>query len=138
MLPILRDAARGEIEEDRTIEASKNALCVVMASGGYPEAYEKGKPILGLDTVAGEMKNDAVVFHAGTSKKENDIITAGGRVLGVTGLGCNFDKAFKNAYRAVEKISFEGAYFRKGHWLPCPKRAVEKRRQPRQYRRRKA
>ena len=87
------------------------AVCVVMASGGYPDAYEKGKKITGLDE-AGKMK-DVIVFHAGTARQNGDIITAGGRVLGVTALGDTIAQAKAAAYKAVEKIHFDGAYYRK-------------------------
>jgi phosphoribosylamine--glycine ligase len=87
------------------------AVCVVMASGGYPGDYEKGKKITGLET-AGRLK-DVVVFHAGTKKQNGDIITNGGRVLGVTALGERIADAKKRAYEAIEKIKFDGAYWRR-------------------------
>jgi phosphoribosylamine--glycine ligase len=87
------------------------AVCVVMASGGYPGDYEKGKKITGLET-AGRLK-DVVVFHAGTKKQNGDIITNGGRVLGVTALGERIADAKERAYEAVEKIKFDGAYWRR-------------------------
>jgi phosphoribosylamine--glycine ligase len=87
------------------------AVCVVMASGGYPGNYEKGKPIRGLDDAA---KLPGVkVFHAGTALKENQIATNGGRVLGVTALGRNLKAAQATAYATVEKIHFDGARFRR-------------------------
>lgn len=85
------------------------AVCVVMASGGYPGDYEKGKEIGGLDEAA----QDAVVFHAGTAEKDDRIVTAGGRVLGVTALGRTIPEAIANVYKAVEKIHFEGVHYRK-------------------------
>jgi phosphoribosylamine--glycine ligase len=87
------------------------SVCVVMASGGYPGNYEKGKPIRGLDEVA-ELP-DVKVFHAGTSKNGNEIVTNGGRVLGVTALGKDLKTAQAAAYATIEKIHFEGAYFRR-------------------------
>jgi phosphoribosylamine--glycine ligase len=87
------------------------AVCVVMASGGYPGPYEKGKVISGLEA-AGTME-DVVVFHAGTAKKDNDVVTNGGRILGVTALGSDIKDAIDRAYRAVDKISFEKAYCRR-------------------------
>jgi phosphoribosylamine--glycine ligase len=86
-------------------------VCVVCASKGYPGDYEKGKVIRGLESVA-QMK-DAMVFHAGTSARGADILTSGGRVLGVTGLGAGVKDALLTAYAAVGKISFEGMHFRK-------------------------
>jgi len=87
------------------------AVCVVMASGGYPGDYEKGKKITGLDEV--DRIKDVVVFHAGTAEKDGDIVTNGGRVLGVTALGKTIGDAKGNAYRAVDKIKFDGAYCRR-------------------------
>jgi phosphoribosylamine--glycine ligase len=86
------------------------ALCVVMASGGYPGDYEKGKEITGIDK-AGELK-DLVVFHAGTAMKDGKLVTAGGRVLGVTAIGDAVAEAKARAYEGVGKISFEGAHYR--------------------------
>jgi phosphoribosylamine--glycine ligase len=89
---------------------SRPAVCVVMASGGYPDDYEKGKVITGIEEA--EAIKDVVVFHAGTAQKNGQIITAGGRVLGVTALGDKIADAKAKAYQAVEKIKFEKAYFR--------------------------
>jgi phosphoribosylamine--glycine ligase len=88
-----------------------HAACVVMASGGYPGSYEKGKVISGLDEAAGI--EDVVVFHAGTAQKDDKTVTAGGRVLGVTAWGDTLSAALDKAYAAVAKISFDGAHFRK-------------------------
>ncbi len=85
------------------------SVCVVLASGGYPGSYEKGKVIHGLDQVSG----DVVVFHAGTRDREGEIVTAGGRVLGVTAVGKDISSAIKTAYEAVEKISFDGMQYRR-------------------------
>jgi phosphoribosylamine--glycine ligase len=87
------------------------AVCVVMASGGYPGAYETGKKITGLGDAA---KLDGVkVFHAGTSKRDGDFYTAGGRVLGVTAKAADLETAVQRAYEACAKIGFEGAHYRK-------------------------
>lgn len=83
------------------------ACCVVLASGGYPKAYEKGKVITGLDTVT-----DAFVFHAGTKKQGDTIVTSGGRVLGVTATAPTLDEAIQKAYADVHKIQFENVHFR--------------------------
>jgi phosphoribosylamine--glycine ligase len=87
------------------------SVCVVMASGGYPGNYPKGKPILGLIEAA-KLPNTKV-FHAGTALKEGQIVTNGGRVLGVTALGKDLRAAQAAAYMAVEKIHFDGAQFRR-------------------------
>jgi phosphoribosylamine--glycine ligase len=85
-------------------------VCVVMASKGYPGKYEKGLPVSGLEEVAN--LPETFVFHAGTAQKDGDIVTAGGRVLGVTARGKDIPDAIKNAYKAVETISWDGAYYR--------------------------
>ena len=88
--------------------SQKKALCVVAASQGYPEDYEKGKEITGITESA-----DALVFHAGTRlDQEGKLVTNGGRVLGVTGLGDDFGQAAKRAYRSIEQIQFSGCYYR--------------------------
>jgi phosphoribosylamine--glycine ligase len=86
------------------------SVCVIMASGGYPGNYPKGKIITGLE-VANALPNTKV-FHAGTAMKEGQIVTSGGRVLGVTALGKDLKAAQAAAYAAVECIQFEGAHFR--------------------------
>ena len=87
------------------------ATCVVIASEGYPDKYEKGKEIKGLENAA---KMKAIfVFHAGTKKEGNKILTNGGRVLGVTGMGESIKESIENAYKAVSLISFEGMQYRK-------------------------
>jgi phosphoribosylamine---glycine ligase len=87
------------------------SVCVVMASGGYPGSYAKGKPILGLAEAA--KLPDTKVFHAGTALKDGQVVTNGGRVLGVTALGKDLKAAQTAAYAAVEKICFEGVNFRR-------------------------
>ncbi len=87
------------------------AVCVVMASGGYPGAYEKGKVVQGLGAAA--KLPDVVVFHAGTKRSEGAVVTSGGRVLGVTGLGATIKEAIDTTYAAVDMITFEKAHYRK-------------------------
>ncbi|MGE5279750.1 MAG: phosphoribosylamine--glycine ligase [Deltaproteobacteria bacterium] len=89
---------------------ARAAACVVMASGGYPGDYEKGKPVRGLDAVA--KMPDVVVFHAGTKRTPQAVVTSGGRVLGVTGLGATVKDAVGTAYKAVKMITFDGAHYR--------------------------
>jgi len=89
----------------------ESAVCVVMASGGYPGNYEKGMVIRGLDSAA-QLRNVSV-FHAGTALKDGTVVTDGGRVLGVTGLGPVVAAAIDNAYKGVREIAFEGAHFRR-------------------------
>ncbi|MGN0680321.1 MAG: phosphoribosylamine--glycine ligase [Oscillospiraceae bacterium] len=91
--------------------SDKACACVVMASGGYPEKYETGKPISGLDENG--QTDGAYVYHAGTKLDGGTFLTAGGRVLGVTATGDNLKSALDSAYKAVEKISFDKAHYRK-------------------------
>ena len=86
------------------------AVCVILASGGYPVSYTKGYEITGLEKIS-EKKN-MIVFHAGTEKKEGKIVTSGGRVLGITGIGNNIDEAIKTAYKGVEIVNFNQKHFR--------------------------
>jgi phosphoribosylamine--glycine ligase len=89
---------------------SQCALCLVLASAGYPGHYETGKPIYGLDSL--ETLEGVVVFHAGTKHIDNVVVTSGGRVLSVMALSENLQQAREKAYRAAEKIEFAGKYFR--------------------------
>jgi phosphoribosylamine--glycine ligase len=82
-----------------------------MASSGYPNHYETGRRIVGLEHA--ERMEGVTVFHAGTRQHENRIITSGGRVLGVTAIGDTLSAAKRRAYDAVEKIEFDGSYFRR-------------------------
>ena len=86
-------------------------ICVVIASGGYPEAYEKGKEIKGLKEL--EELNDVLVFHAGTARNRGEIITSGGRVLGVTAVGSDIRDARHKVYDAITHIHFDGMHYRK-------------------------
>lgn len=86
------------------------AVCVVEASGGYPVKYDKGYEITGLDSVKG--RDDIIVFHAGTAEKDGKLVTNGGRVLGITGIGKDIDEARTKAYEGVDLIDFEKKHFR--------------------------
>ncbi len=105
--------AFGPLKMDKvTLEWNhRPAVCVVMASGGYPGDYEKGKSITGLEEA--ERLEDVIVFHAGTASRDGDIVTNGGRVLSVTALGETIGEAKAKAYDAVDKIKFDGAYCRR-------------------------
>jgi phosphoribosylamine--glycine ligase len=85
----------------------RTAATIMMVSGGYPEAYEKGKEITGLETVT-----DSIVFHAGTTMKDNKIVSAGGRVMAFTSFGDNMEEAITKSYHSMKKVSFEKAYYR--------------------------
>jgi phosphoribosylamine---glycine ligase len=110
IVPILEACMRGTLSRHRIEWDNRASLCVVMASKGYPGDYEKGKVITGLKEVS---RMDGVsVFHAGTTLKDGQIITNGGRVLGVAGLGENIPRAIERTYQAVKKISWDGVYYR--------------------------
>lgn len=103
----INNDALSELEIDWSDEA---CACIIMASGGYPKAYDKGIKINGL--LNGQMDN-AIVYHAGTAIKNDDLLTNGGRVLGVTALGNDLREALSKAYKAVDEISFTDAHYRK-------------------------
>lgn len=105
MLAVAR--GNGELADVEIAWSEQAAVCVVLASGGYPGAYRKGLPIGGLDDV-----RDSLVFHAGTDAVDGHVVTAGGRLLGVTGVGSDLEHARAKAYGDVERISFEGMHFR--------------------------
>jgi len=108
----LKATAEGKLRNIRLRWKRDASVCVVLASKGYPGRYDKGKSIKGLDYFKG--KDDVVVFHAGTDiDEEGNLITSGGRVLGVTALGKDIKSAKEKAYGAIEKIHFEGMHYRR-------------------------
>lgn len=111
IVPIILACIDGTLDKMQMEWTDEPAVCVAIASGGYPGSYEKGKVINGLET-ADKMDN-VMVFHAGTAKKDDSIVTSGGRILGVTALGNSIENAIKRAYEVVDKISFDGAYCRR-------------------------
>jgi phosphoribosylamine--glycine ligase len=111
LVELLDASASGTLAKHELKWKSEASVCVVMASGGYPGNYAKGKPILGLAEAA--KLPHTKVFHAGTALKDGQIVTNGGRVLGVTALGKDLRAAQAAAYAAVEKIHFEGAHIRR-------------------------
>ena len=110
IVPILEACMRGTLSQHRIEWDSRPSVCVVMASKGYPEDYEKGKMIRGLGEVS--QMEGVFVFHAGTTIKDGQRVTNGGRVLGVTGLGEDIPRAIERAYQAVKKISWDGVHYR--------------------------
>jgi len=90
--------------------SSNKAVCVIMASGGYPGEYKTGYPITGLEKLT--QQQDTIIFQAGTEEREGEIFTAGGRVLGVTALGDRFQETRDRAYSAVAGINFQGSHHR--------------------------
>ena len=107
---VLLSCAEGRLSEKDVVVKDEMAATVIVASGGYPGAYAKGKPITGLDDAA--RVPGAIVFHCGTKAQDGQILTAGGRVLSVTGMGRDLRTAVDVAYEAVGKIAFDGAFHR--------------------------
>ncbi len=107
LLEVIDKAMDNKLEEVDLKWSDQHSVVVILTSGGYPEAYEKGKVITGLEGI-----KDAIVFHAGTAQKEGAIVTNGGRVLAVTALGDDLASARDKAYRATEAIAFDGKTFR--------------------------
>jgi len=109
LIDIMEAVVDGELDKASVEWFNEPAVCVVIAAGGYPEEYENGKIISGLKNVP----ESVLVFHAGTKKEKENILTNGGRVLGVTALGIDIKEAINKAYQGAEQISFEGAQYRK-------------------------
>ena len=109
LLDIMNAVVEERLAEQSIEWSDKKAVCVVMASGGYPGSYEKGKRISGLKDV----DRDIIVFHSGTKAKDSGILSDGGRVLGITALGNTHEEARQKAYKNVDRIFFEGAQYRK-------------------------
>ncbi|GAB4541139.1 MAG: phosphoribosylamine--glycine ligase [Thermodesulfovibrionia bacterium] len=112
LFDLLKATSQGKLRDIKTSWRRDSAVCVILASDGYPGNYEKGRPIRGLEQLKG--KKDVFVFHAGTSFNERgEFITSGGRVLGITALGRDIRTAKENAYNAIKKVSFEGMHYRR-------------------------
>ncbi|PLX87062.1 MAG: phosphoribosylamine--glycine ligase [Desulfuromonas sp.] len=111
IVPVLQACARGELSQDTIDWHEKAAVCVVMASGGYPASFEKGLPISGLEQAADI--DELMVFHAGTAAQDGAVVNNGGRVLGVTGLGTTVKDAIDKAYQGVSLIDWQDVHYRK-------------------------
>jgi phosphoribosylamine--glycine ligase len=110
IVEVMAATARGELDPSAVRATGGAAACVVMASGGYPGSYEKGRTIGGLDAASG--LDGVAVFHAGTAKRGDEVVTSGGRVLGVTGFASDLESALARAYEGARTITFAGAHFR--------------------------
>jgi phosphoribosylamine---glycine ligase len=108
LLEIVTASLTGELENVEVKWKDKAAVCVIMSSAGYPGPYKKGEVISGLDQVV----HSTMIFHAGTTVKDGELITNGGRVLGITAMGETLKEARELAYQSVEKVSFNGAHYR--------------------------
>ncbi len=110
IVPVLQACARGELSQDAIEWHAKAAVCVVMASGGYPASFAKGLPISGLEAAA-ELA-DLMVFHAGTTLQDGVVVNNGGRVLGVTALGTTVKEAIEHAYKGTRLVSWQDVHYR--------------------------
>ena len=119
LVEILQATVEGRLDEIEISWKRERCVCVVVASGGYPGGYETGKPISGLRQA--DALDEVVVFHAGTAERDGQLVTSGGRVLGVTALGGSFEMARDRAYEAARLIDFDNKY----HRTDIAQRAVE-------------
>nr|WP_298923399.1 phosphoribosylamine--glycine ligase [uncultured Allomuricauda sp.] len=108
LVDILTAMAKGKLNEINLDIDQRTATTVMAVSGGYPEAYEKGKEITGIESI-----KDSLVFHAGTKKDDGKVVTNGGRVIAITSLGNDFQEALQKCYQNMEKLHFDGMYYRK-------------------------
>ena len=111
VMPLIRGSAQGDFAGLQLQWEAPASMCVVLASGGYPGSYEKGKVISGLDAAAA--LPHVTVFHAGTALDGERVVTSGGRVLSVTAIGQSIDEAAERAYEAVDAIDFEDKQLRR-------------------------
>ncbi len=110
LLEIMLACTNGTLDEINIEWYDNAAVCVILASGGYPVSYEKGYTITGLEEIA--KKENTIVFHSGTAKKDGKFITSGGRVLGITGIGNTIEEAIQTAYEGVKIVDFDKKHFR--------------------------
>ncbi|MHA6278967.1 phosphoribosylamine--glycine ligase [Salinimicrobium sp. CAU 1759] len=108
LVEVFQKVATGKLNDVELQVKKESAATLMLVSGGYPEAYEKGKVISGLQNV-----EDSIVFHAGTSQKDGQVVTSGGRVIAITSFGNDYKEAIKKSYQNAEKLHFDKMYFRK-------------------------
>ena len=108
IVDLFEGVANGDLDK-RSIEFDERAVvCVMLVSGGYPQEYKKGYPITGIDNVEG-----SIVFHAGTTMKDGEVVTNGGRVIAVSSYGKDKAEALKKSFEEAQKINFTDKYFRR-------------------------
>lgn len=108
IIDLFEGVANENLDTKDLVIDDRAATTIMLVSGGYPEAYEKGKVIRGLDNI-----EDSIVFHAGTSLKDGEVVTNGGRVLAVTSYGKNYEEGIKKSYQNIDKLDFDKIYYRK-------------------------
>ena len=107
-MDLFEGVAEGNLNERQITFDERAAVCVMLVSGGYPEAYKKGYPITGIDQVEG-----SIVFHAGTTTKDGAVVTNGGRVIAVSSYGKDKAEALQKSFTEAQKIQFTDKYFRR-------------------------
>ena len=108
LVEVFQKVAEGKLNEVELQVKKEAAATLMLVSGGYPEAYEKGKEISGLEKI-----EESIIFHAGTAEKDGQVVTSGGRVLAITSFGNDYKEAIKKSYQNAEKLHFDKMYFRK-------------------------
>ena len=108
IVDLFEGVAEGNLDQHPIEQDERAAVCVMLVSGGYPEAYKKGYPITGIDQVEG-----SIVFHAGTALKDGEVVTNGGRVIAVSSYGEDKAKALQKSFTEAQKIQFTDKYFRR-------------------------
>jgi phosphoribosylamine--glycine ligase len=109
IVDLFEGVAAGNLDEHSIEFDERSAVCVMLVSGGYPQAYKKGFPITGIEDVKG-----SIVFHSGTAMKDGNVVTNGGRVIAVSSYGKNKEEALQKSFAEPQKIQFTDKYFRSG------------------------